>query len=91
MSKEQKKTVFAVFKIAVYRHECGGIFTSKRLAVNAARKLRDGERDDHHNYEVIPFVLDMRTEQTSAEAEKYEEGELLEPDAVADFTGGKDD
>ena len=56
--------VYAVFKYCNYRHQCGGIFTSLDSAIQAAMSLRDGERDDHHSYEVVPFILDQKTEQT---------------------------
>jgi len=56
--------VYAVFKYCQYRHECGGIFTDLDSAMQAAISLRDGERDDYHSYEVVPFILDEKTEQT---------------------------
>lgn len=58
-----KTMVYAVFKEAVYRHECGGIFTNADDAVAAAELLRDGEPDGHHCYTVVPFYLDEMTEQ----------------------------
>ena len=61
---ERVMEVYAVFKHAVYRHQCGGIFTDIDLAMKAAISLRDGERDSHHSYEVVPFILDEKTEQT---------------------------
>ena len=39
-------TIYAVFKTAVYRHECGGLFSSLELAEQAARSLMGGEPDD---------------------------------------------
>ena len=57
-------TVFAVFKNGVYRHECGGIFTTFELAKSAALALLRGERDDYHTYDVIYFSLDEQTPQT---------------------------
>lgn len=52
-------TVFAVFKKGVYRHECGGIFSTIELATEAAHKLITGERDDYHTYEILEFELDV--------------------------------
>lgn len=60
-------TVFAVFKKGVYRHECGGIFTTFELAKGAAITLLRGECDDYHNYEIIYFNLDESTSQTPVE------------------------
>lgn len=60
-------TVFAVFKKGVYRHECGGIFTTFELAQDAAISLLRGERDDYHIYDVVYFNLDEQTPQTTLE------------------------
>jgi hypothetical protein len=85
--------LFAVFKEGVYRHECGGIFGSKGLAVLAAEKLRDGESDDYHSYSIVPFNLDVITQQepliektrTDGNQSKYMTGgELLEPEMILD-------
>ena len=75
--------VYAVFKYAIYRHQCGGIFTSLDLATQAAISLRDGEIDSHHSYEVVPFVLDEKTEQTPVTEGGYfwdGGGSLIEPE-----------
>lgn len=56
--------VWAVFKEGVGRQECGGIFSTLELAIQAASTLKDGERDDYHHYEVVPFVVDEPTKQT---------------------------
>ncbi len=56
--------LFAVFKTAIYRHACGGIFSTREAAVKAAVELRDGECDGHHNYVVVPFILNEKTDQT---------------------------
>lgn len=50
--------LFAVFKTAIYRHECGGIFSSLRKANAAAKKLITAEPDDHHDFKVYQFELD---------------------------------
>jgi hypothetical protein len=80
--------VFAVFKEGIYRHECGGVFSTLVLAREAAHKLIVGERDDHHKYSVIPFTLDAVTKQTEknnrarhdSTGKRYlSGGDLLEP------------
>lgn len=57
--------LFAVFKQGVYRQGCGGIFSTFDLALEAAKRLCAGERDDYHTYEVVPLVLDVMTTQTA--------------------------
>lgn len=74
--------LYAVFKEAVYRHECGGIFSTLEKAENAAKDLRDGEPDSHHNYVVVPFYLDEKTEQTPLIEKTYGSERTY-------FTGGK--
>ena len=54
--------VYAVFKSAVYRHECAGIFSSLAAAKECAKEFIIGERDSHHHYEVVPFDLDQQSE-----------------------------
>lgn len=51
--------LYAVFREAVYRHECGGIFSTQELAEASARQLACGEPDRHHRYDVVPFDLDV--------------------------------
>ncbi len=53
--------LFAVFKTAVYRHECGGIFTTQAQAEEVARSQIESEPDDHHEFEVVPFVMGVPT------------------------------
>ncbi len=69
-----ERTVWAVFKEGVYRHECGGIFTSLEKATAAAEQLAIAEKDDYHRFEVVPFTVDSVTQS--------EDGELEEPEAV---------
>tara|TARA_R110000850_G_scaffold91270_15_gene193868 strand:- start:2439 stop:2717 length:279 start_codon:yes stop_codon:yes gene_type:complete len=89
--------LFAVFKVGVYRHECGGIFRTEALAIAAAKELHEGERDDYHHYEVVPFTLDYKTNQTTEEVwhtgnETHicSTGELVENDVIAEI-GLKED
>lgn len=50
--------IYAVFKESVYRHECGGVYSTLEKACDAARMLIWQECDDHHRFDVVPFVLD---------------------------------
>jgi len=90
--------VFVVFKVAVYRHECGGVFSTLKAARVAALQLINGERDDHHDYEVVPFELDVMTMQTpktntSDNVDPYFwiGGDLEEAEAVLMFKRNGDD
>jgi len=83
--------VFAVFKVGVYRHECGGLFGTFEQAVTAAKQLAEGDRDEYHEYEVVPFVVNEATHQTTGEevlincrGEPYRQtkGELIEANAL---------
>ena len=73
--------VFAVFKVAVYRHECGGIFSTLDAARAAALSQIIGECDDHHSYAIVPFEIDCPTQQTPVTGWRAG-GDLDEPDAV---------
>ena len=77
--------LYAVFKTAVYRHECAGIFTSIDKAEEAAIKCLRGERDAHHHYEITPFVLDEVTPQSSVSEKRYLGGELEEMESILRF------
>jgi hypothetical protein len=73
--------LYAVFKEGVLRHECGGIFSTFKAALDAATNLINGERDSYHTYEVVPFFLNKQTEQTSIGV--FGGGELIEEWAIA--------
>lgn len=84
--------VYAVFKFNVYRHECGGVFSTLEAALVAAERCIAGERDDHHSYEVVPFELDAQTPQTPLvrriavqEAILFSGGDLEETEALCTF------
>ena len=49
--------LYIVFKYGIYRHECGGVYNSEGAAIDAARKLKELEVDDYHDFEVVPFLL----------------------------------
>jgi hypothetical protein len=53
--------LFAVFQQGVYRHECGGIFSTEEKAKDAATRLAMYDCDSYHRYEVYPFNLDRVT------------------------------
>lgn len=55
--------IYVVFRQGVFRHECGGIFSSLDAAEACAQQLIASEDDDYHRYEVVPFVLDEVTAQ----------------------------
>ena len=78
--------VYAVFKTGVYRHECGGVFSTIEAAEQAAERLISGERDDYHQYEMVAFDLDAVTRQTpiaiNAEGADATCGELEEAPAL---------
>lgn len=71
-------TVYCVFKHGIYRHECGGVFQSLEFAVQAAKLLAQGEPDDWHWYEVIPFEMNRQTEQD----DRNPNSNMKEPEAV---------
>lgn len=59
-------TAYAVFRQGVYRHECGGIFSTEALAQATANALAGGDVDGYHTYEVVPFAMDEPTPVTAA-------------------------
>jgi hypothetical protein len=77
-------TIYAVFKQGVYRHECGGVFSTMEMAYAVARQLLAAECDHYHTYEVTPFELDEATPRGSA---GYKGGvALLESDPLLSLT-----
>ena len=66
--------VYAIFKEGVYRHECGGIFSTLELAKESALVLLSGENDDYHTYSILTFELNAQTTQL--------DGDLTEPGCV---------
>jgi hypothetical protein len=50
--------LYVVIRTAVYRHEIGGVFSTEESAIKAANALIATEPDDHHDYEIVEFVLD---------------------------------
>lgn len=54
--------VYVVFREAVYRHECGGVFANLKAAEDAACFLLAQEPDDHHHYVVVRFLLGEASE-----------------------------
>lgn len=76
-------TVYAVFRHGVYRHECGGVFTSRESAEAVAKTLLSAEPDAHHRYEVVPFTLDL-TPAVVSPTMRYD-SPVSESEAVAVF------
>lgn len=77
--------LFVVFRLGVYRHQCGGVFSTQDLAETAAKALLAGEKDDYHQYQVVPFVLDQQTTQRELET-KYS---MHSGKTHSYFTGGE--
>jgi hypothetical protein len=78
-------TVYVVFKTGIYRHECGGVFSTLSLARIAALSLIAGECDPYHTYEVVPFGLDVATTQTErveGQTGYFGGGDLEEADPI---------
>jgi hypothetical protein len=50
--------VYVVIRTAVYRHQIGGVFSTEENALETARALIATEPDDHHDYEILEFLLD---------------------------------
>ena len=76
--------IYAVFKKGVYRHECGGLFSSPEKAIEAAKTLAHAEPDDYHCFEIVPFELDIQTPRDVNDQSGYyatPEGEIAEPKA----------
>jgi hypothetical protein len=63
--------LYLVFKQGVYRHECGGAFSSMDNAIAAAKKLIAGEHDEYHDYEIVRFKLDAITNQEPVVEENF--------------------
>lgn len=81
----RETTVFAVFKEAVYRHECCGIFRTQEAAEACARAVVERE-DGHHSTEVVPFVLDQPGAMLG-DPEGYWPGvRVAEPDSLVWFS-----
>ena len=72
--------VFAVFQEGVYRHECGGIFSTQEKAEACAKKLLIND-DSYHHYDIIPFEIDTETPFTS----RFGSYDFEEPAAIATF------
>lgn len=49
--------LYAVFQEGVYRHGCLGIFDRAEEAIQTAEIAALNDRDDWHNYDVVPFTL----------------------------------
>lgn len=74
-------TVYAVFREGVYRHECGGIFMTLDKATACADLLAESDVDDHHEYRVVPFMLDQAGELADGWAGNYS-GAISEADPI---------
>ena len=70
--------IYAVFKEAVYRHECMGLFSTLERAQKGAVLAAEAEPDSHHEMVVIAFELDP--EGVEAEGERIFTVRKLRPD-----------
>jgi len=52
-----QQIVYAIFREAVYRHECVGIFATEENARIAATGAIEREPDAHHEITIVPFPL----------------------------------
>jgi hypothetical protein len=57
--------VYTVFQEGVYRHDCEGVFDTLEAAVAAADAIAAADRDDNHDYVVVPWALNERSKTES--------------------------
>jgi hypothetical protein len=83
--------VWLVFREAVYRHECLGIFASFDAAKSAALAAAENELDSHHAIEVRgPWHVDQRTPfEKPANDVRCENPDYKEPTVVFSVTKPK--
>lgn len=83
--------LFAVFREGVYRHECGGIFSTVDSAVEAAVALITGECDHYHSYVIVPFDLDVKVDQEPVDGVYNVGGKPIEPAVIVTISRRKTD
>lgn len=50
--------LYVVCREGVYRHELGGVFTTKEAAIEGAKEMRSREDDTYHIWSVVgPFAM----------------------------------
>lgn len=72
--------VYAVFKEAIYRHECCGVFSTIEAAKACAEAVLEHE-DGHHEVAGYPFAIDTPGALIPA-GESYEPACVEEPHEV---------
>lgn len=77
--QEQPRKLYIVFQEAVYRHECGGVFSTIEKAIEAANLLAEADIDSHHSYDVQEFTLDLVTEFTTKDQWNTDTFDIIEP------------
>jgi len=86
-------TVYAVFREAVYRHECLGVFSTLEKAKGTADAEAAIESDDRHDIVIYPFELDVAligTWKTPGEHARGSNPDFFsEPNAVYSTQGPK--
>lgn len=80
-NKSGMAEVYVLFREGTYRHQCGGIFTSKILAKQALEFLESEEPDDYYDWEVRVFKLDTITE-TFKSGDSWHEYRIIEPEPI---------
>ena len=80
--------MYVVFRYAVYRHQCGGVFSTLEKAKDAVTELLATEPDTHHQYEIVPFEVDAITRHVHR-TQRYNDEGLYEADAVFNTQGDK--
>lgn len=83
MDKPATSELFCVFQEGIYRHQCGGVFSTLDKAIAAAKKLIAEEWDDYHEYTLVPFVLDEVSPQVMGAGLFSDRNNLCEPDEIA--------
>jgi hypothetical protein len=67
--------LFAVFREGIYRHECVGIFSTRKKAATAADTAANKDVDGYHTYAVVPFYQDKERPMKST---KYQSPDIIE-------------
>ncbi len=70
-------TVYCVFREAVYRHDCIGVFSTRRMAKAAAEAAADTEHDSHHRFVVVPFDLDAQVRAVEGGFHRFNERDAV--------------
>lgn len=64
--------IYVVVKSGVYRHEIVGVYSTLKLACEAAEAAAHAESDDYHGFEVLECTLDNPGEHLVAEVKRID-------------------